>query len=206
MGPAGRNTHASRLLIRGGSIAACRGVSHGYPQIIRDFCSSRGVEVVCRARYGETSFDGIRTFFEDIDVYRPDILLLHFGVDDAFFPVYRSEFKENLVRMVTLARQRFDPCILMPTSQPFQNHYEMDALQIYYRAIREVCTDLGCELVQVHSFWAGILWEQDRPYTDFLLDDVRYPNEHGHELFAQAILPVLRRVLDGMNRDLNILK
>ncbi len=177
-----------KLLIRGGSIAAGAGVSRSYADILQDWCARHGVELINRSRRLDNSFDGIWSFYSDIDPFLPDILMIHFGIDDAYSPVYRSEFKENLVRMVNLARQRFNPRILMPTSHPFEDPYEMDAVHIYYRTIREVCQDLRCEMIPVHTYWAG--WCRDRgvEHAGLVQPDVRLPNEQGHEIFAEAII------------------
>ena len=192
------HTHADtklRLLIRGGSIAAGYGVTRSYVDILKERYAPRGMEVINRSHHRQTSFDGIDYFDHEIDPYRPDLLMLHFGIDDAFFPVYRSEFKENLVQIVRLARHRFDPLILLPTSQTFDNPFDMDAVNIYYRTIREVAVDLGCELIPVHTYWAGYLVEQGLSNTDLVQDDARYPNEHGHAVLADAMESVLDRLI-----------
>jgi lysophospholipase L1-like esterase len=184
-----------KVLVRGGSIAAGVGVRRGYVDILKDFCTSRGVEVVNCSRPRENSFDGIWTFQKDIEPYTPDILLIHFGVDDAFFPVYRSEFKENLVRMVRSARECFNPIIVMPTSHTLDDPYEMDAVNIYYRTIREVCIDLDCEMVPVHTYWAGYIQDYGLSNTDLVQKDCRLPNERGHEVFAEVIIQRLKRII-----------
>ncbi|HQM46965.1 MAG TPA: SGNH/GDSL hydrolase family protein, partial [Smithellaceae bacterium] len=92
-----------KLLIRGGSVAAGHAAQRGYADILQDRLRPRGIEVINRSRFQQTSFDGIETFDQDIDCFRPDVLLLHFGVDDAFDYVYRSEFQENIVRIVRRA-------------------------------------------------------------------------------------------------------
>lgn len=206
-----------RLLIRGGSIPAGVGVGRSYVDILQTFCAARGVELINRSRPCENSFDGIGSFHEDIDPFRPEILLLHFGIDDAFCPVYCSEFKENLVRIVRLARERFNPLIIMPTSHTFDNPYDTDALVIYYRAIREVCRDLSCEMIPFHVIWAGHLEVQGLRNRDLLQQDERYPNEKGHEVYAGAIMRRLERIIPmalsrpcsepgspGQNRDMDL--
>ncbi|HEX9156743.1 MAG TPA: SGNH/GDSL hydrolase family protein, partial [Syntrophales bacterium] len=105
-----------RFLVRGGSIAAGVGVPRGYADILRERYAPRGVELINRSNPKETSFEGIETFSRDVEPFRPDILILHFGIDDAFSAVYRSEFKENLVRMIRRARVGFRPDILLLTS------------------------------------------------------------------------------------------
>jgi hypothetical protein len=185
-----------RLLIRGGSIAAGVGVSRGYVEHLRDRYDRSAVEVVNRSRAGETTFDGVWSFDQDIAPYSPDILLLNFAIDDAFGSVYRSEMKENLVCITRKTRERFSTAIVtMATAHPFENPYDMEAVHIYYRTIREVCVDLGCELIAVHTYWAGYLQEHQLNHSDCLLPDNKLPNALGHTIYAQAIGRHLDHVL-----------
>ena len=185
-----------RLLIRGGSIASGFGVNRSYADILTQSLLPRGVEVINRSRYKETSFDGIRTFNEDIAVFAPDILLVHFGVDDAFGYVYRSEFQENLVQLIRLTRLRFNPRIFLATSHVFDNIYDMDAVNIYYRSLGIVAHDLGCELIPVHTYWAGYLEEHNLRCKDLVLSDSLYPNECGHQVIAETVIKWLGKIID----------
>ena len=185
-----------KLLIRGGSIAAGLGVTKSYVDILTESLLKKGIEVINRSRYRETSFDGIGTFNEDIDFFRPDILLIHFGVDDAFGYVYRSEFQENIIQMIRLARFRFNPVIFLATSHTFDNHHDMDAVYIFYRSLKIVALDLGCELIPVHNYWAGYLEQNNLCSKDLVLSDSRYPNERGHQVIAEAIMKWLGNVFD----------
>jgi hypothetical protein len=180
-----------KLLIRGGSIASGHGVTKNYVDILTKSLLPREIEVINRSRYQETSFDGIGTFDEDITNFQPDILLIHFGVDDAFGYVYRSEFQENLVQMIRRARLRFHPAIFLATSQTFDDPHDMDAVNIFYRSLMIVATDLGCELIPVHSYWAGYLKEHNLYSKDLVQSDSRYPNELGHQVIAEVMMKYL---------------
>jgi lysophospholipase L1-like esterase len=184
-----------RILVYGGSIAAGLGVSRGYVDILRDRYLSGGVEILNRSRPRETSFEGLERFAEDAVSCRSDVLVLHFGVDDAFSAVYRSEFKENLVHICRLARAGFQPDIFMLTSHTFDDPHEMDAVDIYYRTIREVAVDLACQWVPVHTAWAGILLDQGLRNSILLQTDIRLPNEKGHERYASIVAGYLDRIL-----------
>lgn len=186
-----------RVLVRGSSIAAGSGVTDNYVDMLRRRFMHRKVEIINRSRKGETSFDGVETFFVDIDPLRPDILMLHFGVDDAFGGVYRSEFKENLVRIVRLAGERFKPAVLLLTSQPFADPYDMEAVGIFYRAIREVGVDLDCRMIPVHTYWAGYLEEAGVKPAEMLQADERLPNERGHAVIAEIAAVHLEAILSA---------
>lgn len=178
-----------KLLIRGGSIAAGHGVSRSYVDILKEFLGPRGIEVIHCSRDQETSFDCIGTFSEDIDFVKPDILVLHFGVDDAFGYVYRSEFQENLVQTIRLARLRFQPIIFLATSHTFDDPHDMDAVYIFYRSLRIMAGDFGVNLIPVHVYWAGYLNDHHLANADLVLRDTRYPNERGHQVIAEAMKP-----------------
>jgi lysophospholipase L1-like esterase len=185
-----------KLLIRGGSIAAGLGVTKSYVDILTESLLKKGIEVINRSRDRETTFDGIGTFNEDIANFGPDVLLVQFGVDDAFGYVYRSEFQENLVQMIRLARLLFNPVIFLATSHTFDNSHDMDAVNIFYRSLRIVASDLGCELIPVHNYWAGYLEENNLCSKDLVLSDSRYPNERGHQVIAEAILTWFSKIFD----------
>jgi len=184
-----------RILIRGGSIPAGHCVTRGYVRIVEEAFAGTNVEVINRARFRETTFDGVHTFHEDIGALKPDVLVLHFGVDDAFQIVYRSEFQENTVQMIRLARERFNPIVVLATSQTFDDPYDMQAVSIYYRSLRTVAEDLNCEFIPVHHHWAGYLQENRLKCSDLVHSDPRYPNERGHEVIAAAMLPKLRAIV-----------
>jgi len=184
-----------KLLIRGGSIAAGYGVKKGYVDILTRSLSSRNISVINRSRYRETSFDGINTFHKDIECFQPDILLVHFGIDDAFQYVYRSEFQENIVQMIKKARLRFNPIILLTTSHLFENPYDMDAVRIFYRSLWIVSSDLECQLIPAHSYWAGYLEEHNMRNSDLVLADSRYPNEKGHQVIAEVVMKYFENIL-----------
>jgi len=176
-----------KIVIRGGSIAAGYGVRQGYVDILTALYKQEKHEVVNRSQAGETSFDAVNSFYEDIAPLKPDILMLHFGIDDAFRSVYRSEFKENLVRIVRLAEVCLHTDVVLVTSHLLVNPVEMEAAHIYYRAIREVAVDLECTMIPVHTYWAGYLSDQGLNPSDLLLQDSRYPNERGHRVYAEAM-------------------
>ena len=189
-----------KLLIRGGSIAAGYSVSKSYGDIIAESLLEQGIEVINRSRYQETSFDGVDTFCQDIDFFRPDILLIQFGIDDAFQFVYRSEFQENLVQMIRLARVRFNPIVLMVTSQTFDDPYDMDTVNIYYRSMKIVASEMNCELIPVHYYWAGYLEEHGLRNKDVVLSDSRYPNERGHQVIAEAVMKGLKKIIENPSK------
>lgn len=95
-----------------------------------------------------------------------------------------------------MARVRFHPLICLLTLHMFDNYYDMDAINVFYRSLRIVATDMSCELIPVHSYWAGYLQEYNLCNDDLVLSDVRYPNERGHKVIAAAVMNSLDSILN----------
>jgi len=150
--------------------------------------SFSGHNIYTIAGYGHTTFDLIWDFDEEIGSLCPDILILQFGVDDMFRPVYRSEFKENLVQTIRRARVRFSPEIILCTTHLFRTRYENDASEIYNRTTREVAADLECHYIPIHLLWMNHIYEKGVDVDDLLETDSRYPSQAGHNITAAAVM------------------
>lgn len=184
-----------KILIRGGSIAAGHGVKKGYADILKARFAKKRVAVINRSRFGETSFDGIHTFDRDIGAFRPEMLVLHFGIDDAFCGVYRSEFQENMVRMVQRARDHFNPVVFLATSHSFEHPFDNETVDIFYRSLSIVALDLRCMLIPVHLHWSARRITHGARPPSWLQSDNRYPNEQGHRIIAKAMVASLNKFL-----------
>lgn len=183
-----------KVLIRGGSIASGYGVNLGYPDMLKRMKELSADELINQSRYSDTSFDGVRNYDVNIGHFSPELLILHFGIDDAFHPVYRSEFKENLVQIVRRAQFAGVQFISLMTSHPLPDINEMETMEIYYRAIREVSMDLKCKFIPIHFFWYGYMEEKKILLNELLLEDTRYPNERGHKLYSEIVCNAIQRI------------
>ena len=92
-------------------------------------------------------------------------------------------------------RLRINPVIFLATSHTFDNPNDMDAVNIFYRSLKIAASDLGCDLIPVHTYWAGYLEEHNLCSKDLVQSDSRYPNERGHEVFAEAIIKWLDKII-----------
>jgi len=172
-----------RVLVFGGSIPAGKGVRRRYVKILEKELKKEGITVINLAEKETTSFDGVNLLAPEIEKWSPWKVIIHYGVDDMYRPVYRSEFKENLIHMTRRAMER-KVRVALATSHTFYHEYENQMAGIYYRAIREVAMDLGCDYIPVHLMWNAAM-KEDRMKPDTLLNENgRLLNEKGHRLFA----------------------
>lgn len=182
------------IVIRGGSLPAGHCVCQSYVDILKNDKILHHHTIINISKLGDSSFEGVWQF-ESILLHKPDILILHFGMDDIYRPVYRSEFKENLVRMVQKSRDASIQHIILPTLHLVRNRYDMDAVDVFTRTVREVALDMNCLLATVHIEWINYLYETGENIETLLTLDDRYPNEKGHALIAQAIKKKLIQLL-----------
>ncbi len=175
------------IVFRGGSPLAEREHVHTFVHLLASDRAFTGHNIYTIAEYGHTTFDLIWDFDEEIQPLEPGLLVLQFGVDDMFRPVYRSEFKENLVQAIRRARRRFHPDIILCTTHLFGTAYENDAAGIYNRTTREVAADLQCEYIPLHLLWLNHIHENGIPVDDLLEADSRHPSQAGHMVTADAV-------------------
>lgn len=183
----------SKIVIRGSSITLGFKSTVSYVDMLCNHLPNNHT-IINISNMGDSSFQGVWQF-EEVLSHKPDIIILHFGMEDIFRPVYKSEFKENLVRMVQKARAVSIEKIIFPTLHIVDDQSLLEAFEIYTRLIREVAFDLQCSLATVHLEWMNYCYVTGNPVTTLLSDDPRYPNERGHALIAEAVkkklLPLL---------------
>ena len=184
----------TKIVIRGSSIALGFNSTLSYVDILSKDSILRNHSIVNISNMGDSSFQGVWQF-EEVLAHTPDIIIIHFGVEDIYRPVYKSEFKENLVRMVQKAREASIEKIIFPTLHIVDDKNQMEAFEIYTRLIREVAFDLHCSLATVHLEWMNYCYVSGNPVSTLLSDDSRYPNEKGHTLIAEAVKKKLLHLL-----------
>ncbi len=193
-----KNTYEKNMatiVLSGGSITSGYATTQSYVAMLSSDEVIKQHNIINVSHFGDSSFEGI-WHFDRVLQHKPDVLIIHFGMDDIYRPVYRSEFKENLVRMVQKARESYIKHIIMPTLHLVPNQYDMDAVNVFTRTVREVALDLHCHLATVHIEWMNYLYDSNDTLESLLTHDYRYPNEKGHCLIAKAInkrlIPLLK--------------
>jgi len=146
--------------------------------------------------------------------HQPRVVVIQFGINDAAVDVWRkppatesrvplTEYEGNLRWMVaTLRGQKVKP-VLMTTNPtrwtsklrdlygkpPYRpddaDGFDAPVLSRYNEAVRRLAAELAVPLVEVHD--AFIARDADK-----LLLDGMHPNDEGHRVIAELLLPVIR--------------
>ena len=166
---------------------------------------------------GNTTKDALARMDRDVLAHQPKIVVIQFGINDSAIDVWKNppareprisqnEFEENLRTIIVQARAAGASPILM-TANPLRwtsklkelygnppydvsrsDGFEAPTLVGYNEIVRELAAELRVPLVDIHK-------EFQRHDTDNLLLDGMHPNDAGHELIAQRLVPIIREVV-----------
>jgi len=173
---------------------------------------------VCNAGVrGNTTKNARDRLAKDVLAHKPRVVVIQFGINDAAVDVWKTppattprvplaEYEENLRSIIaTLHQQKVKP-ILMTTNPtrwtpklrelygkpPYRpdeaDGFDAPVLAQYNEAVRRLAKELAVPLVEVHEAFA-------KRNPDKLLLDGMHPNDAGHQLVAELLVPVIREQL-----------
>ena len=138
------------------------------------------IPIINSGKTGDTTSDALIRLNQDALDYRPDVVLVLLGGND-FLAGYSEEVvRANLQTIVRKIKQSGSKVILVGVYNSISPQYE----KVFEKLVRDEKAD-----GYVPNILGGILFRKD------LLYDTLHPNERGHEIIADRILPVLEKVL-----------
>jgi sialidase-1 len=150
----------------------------------------------------------------DVLAYKPCVVVIQFGINDAAVDVWRdppatlprvslTDYEENLRSIIAALRQQKAKPVLMTTNPtrwtpklrelygkpPYRpqdiDGFDAPLLSRYNEVVRRLAKELAVPLVDMHSAFAA-------KNVDKLLLDGMHPNDEGHRMIAEMLLPVIR--------------
>ncbi len=166
---------------------------------------------------GNTTTAARRRFEKDVLAYKPRIVVIQFGINDSAIDVWKkppakkprvsiNDFEANLRYMVSTLQKSGARPILMTTNplrwrkntktlygrppyQPDQeNGFEQPTLLAYNERVRQLAQAMHVPLVDIHAAFSA------RNAEKLLLDGM-HPNDAGHALITELLVPVIREEL-----------
>ncbi len=183
--------------------------------------SGRAIKIVNAGR-GSDSTESARERFEpQVLAHKPDLVVLQFGLNDSAIDVWRGqteprlpidEYERNLERFVTELKAVGSRVILMTPNpvrwtdklkelygKPPYNPDDPDGFNGLVREYAERCRQVAARqqvpLVDTFTMFQDY-GKQDGQTVDALLSDGMHPNDAGHALEADALLPIIREMFD----------
>lgn len=172
---------------------------------------------------GNTTRDARKRLDRDVLRYKPRIVVMQFGINDAAVDVWRNppatgprvppgEYESNLRAMTGDVRKQGAKVIFMTTNPlrwtprlkemygkpPYlpeaEDGFESPSLAGYNDVVRKLAKELDVPLVDVRAEYPRSAAEQGAAVDKLLLDGI-HPNDLGHELVARLLAPVIREQL-----------
>ena len=166
---------------------------------------------------GNTTRDALKRFEPSVLRHQPRVIVIQFGINDSAVDVWKKppatasrvplkEYLDNLRTMIAAAQKQKAKVILMtpnplrwtpkliavygkaPYHPDAEDGFESATLVPYVEALRALATELKVPLVDVHAAYP-------KSHADALLLDGMHPNDKGHELVAELLVPVIREAL-----------
>lgn len=172
---------------------------------------------------GNTTRDAKNRFQKDVLQHKPRVVVMQFGINDSAIDVWKKppaaesrvplpEYDANLREMIAAARAQKAKVILMTTNPlrwtqrlkdmygkpPYQpdkeDGFETPALLDYNETVRRLAGELGLPLIDIHALYPAFAMEHGKTIGELLLDGM-HPNDLGHQLVAEQLVPEIRRQL-----------
>ncbi|MBL7069133.1 MAG: SGNH/GDSL hydrolase family protein [Candidatus Omnitrophica bacterium] len=161
---------------------------------------------------GETTLLGLVRFAKDVQNNAPDIVTLQFGLNDCncwqtdrgLPRVSPQCFEFNLIEMIDRARHFGCAHVILMTNHTVLREKRMISGEMYKNAderyskiIHEVAEKTKTTLCDIRSVFKSLKENEVKelllPYPDLL-----HLSPKGHELYAQTILPFIKRAIDDL--------
>ena len=135
------------------------------------------VEVINEGKNGELSYEGLKRLPFVLDKYKPQILIICHGSNDIIRRKSLLKTKENVSKMVKLAKKRGIHVVLVGV--PTVELFSLKTAQIYFEIAEELEVPLESEALE------SIL------SNDSLKIDQIHPNEKGYEILSKRLATII---------------
>jgi lysophospholipase L1-like esterase len=169
---------------------------------------------------GNTTRDARKRFERDVLRHQPRVIVMQFGINDSAVDIWKNppatgprvplaEYLENLRAMISAAQQKKAKVILMTTNPirwtsklrdlygkpPYDagkdDGFDAPHLAAYNDAVRKLAAELHVPLVDVRAAYPDFA-SKHRTTIDGLLLDGMHPNDLGHQLVSELLVPAIR--------------
>ena len=142
----------------------------------------------------QISQPGISGTLKEMPEYKPDLVVLGFGMNDATNGINRKTYKLYMQRIMTVIRQRNPECefILLGTMIANPKAYNQSKGQIeYFNELKELSEEnTGTVAINIGQMHMDML-DSGKRYADMTGNNVNHPNDFLASVYAMNILSLL---------------
>ncbi|MCJ7445675.1 MAG: GDSL-type esterase/lipase family protein [Methanotrichaceae archaeon] len=175
----------------GDSITAGYGVRKGFPYFWREMLQQKypeaRIKLINSGIAGDTTADGMVRLDWAVLSYRPDLVTVNFGINDALMGIGLYEFKSNLKNIVQDILYGPGSEVLLLSSQPLETPTYDELVVQYYKKIADVANDMEIGFVDVYKAWKKRI-KDGIPLSKLILPRLDHPNEAGYKIIAEELM------------------
>ncbi len=165
-------------------------VKKGYLAFLQEMLSkkypSSEIDIINRGIPGDTMEGGLYRLQNQVINTQPDLILIQFGLNDAFCGYPVSDFQDKTISMVRDIKTKTDSEILLMTSSAL-NENDMKTVEKYYDIIVRTAEKEKISIAKVHNYWTKNI-SDGISFNTLVQDDKVHPTEAGYCLIAEAIM------------------
>ncbi|WP_170266963.1 GDSL-type esterase/lipase family protein [Brevifollis gellanilyticus] len=172
---------------------------------------------------GNTTSMAMQRLESDVLRHKPRLVVIQFGINDSAVDVWKNppatsprvpvkDYLKNLRQMISTLQKQDAKVILMTTNPlrwtarlkqmygkpPYdaaaEDGFESPNLVAYNAAMRELAAELKVPLVDVHAEYPAFAKKHQTDVSGMLPDGM-HPNDLGHELVTELLVPAIKKVL-----------
>jgi sialidase-1 len=213
------------IVMFGDSTTAPRGSTKVYAKLVETSLQSSGssLSVHNAGLPSNTTREALKRLHADVLRYEPRIVVIQFGINDSAVDVWRkppateprvslNAYLDNYRQLITEAQKAKAKVIVMTTNPlrwtsklrelygkaPYKPESEdgFDSLFLasYNDALRKLAKEMNVTLVDVRGAYPDFA-SKHKVSIDELLVDGMHPNDLGHQLVAELLVPEIRNAL-----------
>jgi lysophospholipase L1-like esterase len=175
----------------GDSITAGYAVRRGFPSFWKEMLQQKypeaRLEMINSGVSGDTTLDGLARLDWAVLAFKPDLITINFGINDAVLGLGLEEFEMNLVEMIRRIHAGSGSEILLLSSQPLETPPYDNLVRDYYRAIKDVARQMDVGFVDVYEAWMRCI-QAGTPLGSLILSGLDHPNEKGYKIIADELM------------------
>ncbi len=171
-----------KLLILGDSISAGFGIkeSQNWTTLMKSSFSKEGknLKIINSSISGDTTSGGLSRISRDLNMHKPDFVLVELGGNDALRGYPISRIKQNLLKIVSIISNNKSIAIIMQIKIP--PNYGKKYIEAFENIYSEVASETDARLI-------SFMLENVALKEDLMQPDGIHPNEKAQPVIAEQI-------------------
>lgn len=184
------------IVVFGTSLSAS---DKGWPTMMEDSLNilyPGKAKVINSAQAAMWSAWGVENLREKVLAHKPDMVIIEFGMNDAFLPYATSveAARLNLEYMVRRIRELNPDCsvFIQVMNMPIAEHKaERPNIELYYKMYREEAKRLNVKLIDHSGYWELLLEKGEKEFRKYVPDGIHPSLNAEKELVLPHILKAL---------------